>query len=80
MTQAGIFAIDSKWHSHGLNEARLESDAVAALAGAGRARSILRSVHQRRPMVTPLVAVWGGDQDDAHGPHPLESISFQAAN
>ncbi len=71
VTRAGVLAIDTKWHSHGLNEAKLESDAIAALACAGRARSILRSVHQRRPVVTPLVVVWGGNQRDAHGQHHL---------
>lgn len=77
VTRAGILAIDSKWHSHGLNEARLESDAIAALACAGRARSILRSVEHRRPVVTPLVVVWGGDQRDAHGRHQL-GVEFVA--
>jgi hypothetical protein len=77
VTPAGILAIDSKWHSHGLNEARLESDALAALASAGRSRSILRSVHQYRPDVKPLVVVWGGDQSEAHGQHRL-GVEFVA--
>jgi len=71
LTQAGIFAVDSKWHSHGLTARKVEGDATAALASAARARSVLRSVHVRRPIVTPLVVVWGGDQDEAHGQRHL---------
>ncbi len=79
VTRAGVLAIDSKWHSHGLSEARLESDAIAALACAGRARNILRSVQHRHPVVTPLVVVWGGNQADAHGQHHrgVEFVSGQ---
>jgi Nuclease-related domain len=66
-TRAGILAIDSKWHSHGLSINRMESDASSALASASRARSVLRAVQVRRPIVLPLVVVWGGDQQEAHG-------------
>lgn len=71
ITRAGILAIDSKWHSHGVTAQRLENDARAAQAAAQRARSILRSVNHRRPVVSPLVVVWGGDQTKVAGHHSL---------
>lgn len=60
-TQSGLFAIDSKWHSHGIDAQTVSRDSESAKAAARRAQLILRS-RGLRHVVHPVVVVWGGDQ------------------
>ncbi|HEU5038849.1 MAG TPA: nuclease-related domain-containing protein [Nocardioides sp.] len=58
---SGLYAIDSKWHSHGIDAQVVDRDTESAKAAARRAQLILRS-RGLRQVVQPAVVVWGGDQ------------------
>jgi len=61
---AGIYAIDSKWHTTDLTSAVLHTGAAAARAAARRASLILRSERLQVLDAQPLVVVWGRGQGD----------------
>lgn len=64
LTRDGAWiALDSKWHSGAALRYGL-SDIWSARASAQRARNILRSLRHPRPLVTPVVVVWGGGQHE----------------
>lgn len=75
ITSTGVYALDSKWHSHGITPQVIAHDAEKARASARRAGNILRSISQ--PMtVTPVVVMWGGNRDWARGGKVDEGVRF----
>jgi hypothetical protein len=56
----GVFAVETKSHSSKLDPVRARSDRKQTAFAAGKAESILRSVHVRMPQdVTPVLAISG---------------------
>lgn len=74
---SGLFALDSKWHSHGIDTATVDRDVQRARAAARRAESVLRSLQTWVP-VTPVVVVWGGDQHMVTGTKTKKGVPFVA--
>jgi hypothetical protein len=78
VTRNGLLAIDSKWHSHGISRATIESDSRRALDSARRAESILRAI-KRPAVVQPMAVVWGGDQSKVPvGGRTVDGVLFLA--
>lgn len=75
VTATGVVAIDSKWHSHGISDARAAQDAAAASRSGRRAALILRSLNFRVPVET-IVVLWGGDRRWASGGRVVDGVHF----
>jgi hypothetical protein len=75
ITRAGAFALDSKWHSHGITPQVIAQDVERARASARRASNILRSISRPQP-VTPVVILWGGDREWARGGRAEDGVRF----
>lgn len=75
-TSNGWIAIDSKWHSSGLDATVIERDATRALQAARRARLVLRSLKSADD-VRPVAVVWGGNQSDIpEGTQTAHGVDF----
>ena len=76
-TPGGLVVIDSKWHSHGIDQATVQRDTRAAQRSAARARSILRSLGHRMDVAT-VVVIWGKDQHLLEAPRVVGGVTFVA--
>lgn len=75
ITRAGAFALDSKWHSHGITRDVIAQDIERARMSARRAASIMRSISRPMP-ITPVVILWGGNQEWAKGGKTEDGVRF----
>lgn len=63
LRSGALVAIDSKW-TVDWDATNCRQQVTAAQAAAVRARNILRHLGVSRPVVHPVIAVWGGGQSD----------------